>query len=412
MSFTADEDATTASRWSALCLKGLLVSVCITATLGCQGPAADLEAAIKESLDELLHASYQNASRSERAIAGVSAAVVLPGGTTVTIVDGFADRDHGVAMADEAVFLSGSIGKTYVAAVAFSLAHEGLLSMDDKVQAWLADRAWYSTLPNANSMRIRDLVRHRSGLPHHLAVEKMFEFYGSMFDAGPEVQVSPGMILSQMGGEQPLFEPGKGYQYSDLNYLLLGLVIEAAAGGRYFTVLRDRFLDPLGLHNSFVQIGPDIPRLAAGYLAEDFPFDIPSPTVVDGQLVYNPAFEWTGGGLATTSSDLARWAWLLLSGRAMEWDYLVDMLERPSEVSGTPNTYAAGVRLFNDMDAFALGHGGAMPGYQSYALYFPACDVAIAMQVNDDQVDWALFRVEFVNQMVNTLSTEFGFHCR
>jgi len=386
--------------------------VCVACADDARTAKTAADQAARLSLGHLVTAAYQEAASGGHAVTGVSVALVLANGTPATATAGFADREKGLAMSPESVLLAGSIGKTYVSAVIHELAHRGALSLDDKVRAWLGDRDWFDAMPNADSITVSDLARHRSGLPHHLGTERMLAFYGAYFDKGPHATVTPVEVLSQIAGEPALFEAGSSYQYSDLNYLMLGLVIEAVTGKPYFDVLEELFLAPLKLDEHFAVTGPRIPRLVPGYLDEDMPFDIDSPTVKDGLMVYNPALEWTGGGLATTAADLARWIWLLGSGRAMSWDYLPIMLAKPSTVTGTPNTYAAGLRLYRDMDAEALGHGGAMPGYRSYALYFPVCDIGLAMQVNDDRVDWQLLRIEFVSRLMSALESRSDVRCR
>ena len=65
-------------------------------------------------------------------------------------------------MAADSKMLAGSIGKTFVSAVTLALAHEGTLSLDDRLERWLGAEAWFARLPNAHEITIRMLLSHSS----------------------------------------------------------------------------------------------------------------------------------------------------------------------------------------------------------------------------------------------------------
>lgn len=103
--------------------------------------------------------------------------------------------------------------------------------------------------------------------------------------------------------------------------------------------------------------------------------------LVDGVFVVNPQFEWTGGGLATTAEDLARWAKLVYEARA----FPKAMLD--SALRGTPSGpdgryYGLGVSVSETPQGPRYGHGGFFPGYSTTMAYFPRQRVAIAVQTN------------------------------
>ena len=181
-----------------------------------------------------------------------------------------------------------------------------------------------------------------------------------------------------------LFAPGAGYAYTDSGYIILGLVIEAAAGASYESLLANRFLTPLGLESTAPATARAENR-AAGYMAEDNPFALPAKTVQDGVMVFNPEIEWTGGGLVTNPADLVLWAKTLYEGRAMEADYLGELLgsKVPFE-AGSDDGYGLGVYIQDTRFGTSYGHGGWFPGYRSLLRYFPDHEIAVAIQVNTD----------------------------
>ena len=107
----------------------------------------------------------------------------------------------------------------------------------------------------------------------------------------------------------------------------------------------------------------------------------------NGMFVFNPAMEWCGGGFASTSADLARWAKILFSGSAMEGDYLKIMTATPADASallGPGARYGLGVIIRETELGPALGHDGGFPGYSSTTAYFPQHQISAAFMYNTD----------------------------
>ncbi len=198
---------------------------------------------------------------------------------------------------------------------------------------------------------------------------------------------SPEDLIGFVLDRAPLFEAGKAWSYTDTGYILIGLVIERATGRSYYDEIKKRFLIPLGLTLTTPADRRFLHGLAAGYMAADNAFGFPRKTITaDGSMAWHPGFEWTGGGLLSTSRDLARWGAALFAGKAMPGDYLVELL-RSVPISPDTNDvqYGAGVGIYRS-GAFGpvYGHGGWIPGYSSSLRYYPDHVVTIAFQINTD----------------------------
>jgi D-alanyl-D-alanine carboxypeptidase len=105
-------------------------------------------------------------------------------------------------------------------------------------------------------------------------------------------------------------------------------------------------------------------------------------TADDGSLRYNPAIEWTGGGLCSNPQDLVRWAKLLYEGRAIDGDYLREMIESGYRGDDAKAVYGLGAYTYVTPFGVAYGHGGWIPGYNSAVRWFPRERFAIAVQIN------------------------------
>ncbi|KPK01149.1 MAG: hypothetical protein AMS20_14185 [Gemmatimonas sp. SG8_28] len=104
--------------------------------------------------------------------------------------------------------------------------------------------------------------------------------------------------------------------------------------------------------------------------------------LVDGVFAFNPQFEWTGGGIASTAEDLARWGKALYEGRAFDATLLPVMLDGVPARLGPNTRYGLGVIIRATPLGESWGHSGFFPGYLTELAYFPEHRVAVAVQVN------------------------------
>jgi D-alanyl-D-alanine carboxypeptidase len=289
-------------------------------------------------------------------------------------------------MTPDTAMLAASIGKTFVAATILSLAHDGDLSLGDLVSEHLGDLDWFERLPNHATMTVSDLLHHGAGLPDHVHLES-FQAEMATRMADGAAAITPVEAIDFVLDAEPLFSSGDGWAYSDTGYLVLGFVIEKATGRPYYNLVTDRFLDPLGLHDTQPSNRRMIPGLAVGYAAEDNPFGLSARTMdAEGRLLWDPALEWTGGGLVSTAPNLAAWGQALFTGRAMEAPYLELLLDGVPVSPDAPGIlYGAGVAIYADTPRGPVyGHGGWIPGYVSSLRHYADHDVTVAFQINTD----------------------------
>jgi D-alanyl-D-alanine carboxypeptidase len=201
--------------------------------------------------------------------------------------------------------------------------------------------------------------------------------------AQPMKAWTPEERLSYLLDTQPPFAAGAGWDYSDTNYIVLGMILERITGRPYYDELRRRVLVPLALAHTIPSDRPDLPGLANGYAgAQNELGGYDASLDADGRLRVNPQFEWTGGGVASTTADLARWGKLLYEGRAFDAALLPRMLDGVPARLGRDVRYGLGVMLRPTALGVTWGHSGFFPGYATELLYFPELRIAAAIQVN------------------------------
>ena len=175
--------------------------ICLLAVYSC-GADRPIENKIQEVLDKGIR---------EYNVRGVSAAVIFPNHKIWRGVSGISHNT--VAMNPDMLFAIGSITKTFVATLALKLIEEGKLSLDDPLSKWLPS---YSHIDSA--ITIRQLLNHTSGIYMFWSNQKIWD---DLKNDRTKIW-TPEEVLSYI--KEPYFPPGKGYRYSNTNYLLMAMI--------------------------------------------------------------------------------------------------------------------------------------------------------------------------------------------
>jgi D-alanyl-D-alanine carboxypeptidase len=309
---------------------------------------------------------------------GGTAAFVLADGSSFAIAVGVSDRVSKTPMTTTARLLLGSVGKTYVSAVALQMMHEKKFSLDDTLEKFFGKAPWFPRLANGSRITVRHLMTHTSGLVR-------YEFnprFTKDLNANPDKVWTGEDRLAYLFDATPPFAPGEGWEYSDTNYIVLGMIIEQVGGAPYYEQLRKRVLAPHGLKDTVPADSRTVAGLVQGYAGADNPFGGTDEMIKDGRFAVNPQFEWTGGGLAVTSLDLARWGKILYEGRAFPPEMMAKFLDGVPARLGPESKYGLGVIIRPSPLGITYGHSGFMPGYQTELVYFPELKTSVAVQVN------------------------------
>lgn len=320
--------------------------------------------------------------RTTYGIPGISAAMTFPDGTTWIAKAGFADVARHRVVTPTTAFAAGSISKTFTAALVMRLAEEGKLSLDMPLNAYLPK------LVVDPAITIRQLLDHTSGVDDF--------FSHSTIDAAllaqPRRVWSAADSLRYVG--KPYFRPGAGWHYSNTNYLVLGMVAEAVGGAPLATQLRQRFFDPLGLgHTVYQQI--EKPR---GPIAHGYRFTSPNPKqkgidVSDGTAVipFTSVVTASGGAgsIATTATDLVRWARALYGGSVLRPETVASMVDDATVTTVLKSSvpYGLGVQVVTIDGRQALGHSGRLLGFRAVMRWLPAEGIAVAVMTNQSRTD-------------------------
>jgi len=196
--------------------------------------------------------------RREQQLPGAAAAIVV--GQCVWVgASGLADVHTREPVRAETLFQTGSVTKTFVAALVVKLAEDGVLGLEDPLSRWVPE------FPDSRRITLRRLLNHTAGTADFVGDGR---FLAAQRRRGLAAAWRPGQVLRYV--PEALAEPGERWSYSNTNYLLLGLVIERSTGSSVGRELRRRLL-PRPMLDRIVFQGEERPSgaVAVGYMDLD-----------------------------------------------------------------------------------------------------------------------------------------------
>lgn len=275
---------------------------------------------------------------------------------------GFADLGKRRLLTAADHFRIGSNTKTFVIGVLLQLVDEGKVSLDDPLSRFKIG----VTIPNGRNITVREACQMRSGL---------FEAYDSpevdRMNITPETTVDPRTIIKWAVKQKPYFAPGKGYHYSNTNYLILGLIVEAVTKDTIANQIRKRLIVPFHLTNTSypsTQAMPD--PWARGYgLDKQRNWEDVSGTIPVSLM-------GAAGEMVSDMADMKRWVKLYVTGK--------------TSGPATHRALMACVPIGEGNLSFGLGLGcsagwygytGGLPGYNTANYYNPETGATIVAWV-------------------------------
>jgi D-alanyl-D-alanine carboxypeptidase len=240
------------------------------------------------------------------------------------------------------------------AAVVLQLAAERGIRLDAPVRHYLPDLLGHAY----RHVTVRQLLDHTSGIPAGEGLGETFEeVYAHRFDT-----LTPRQVVASAVAKEREFAPGTAQHYLNINYTVLGLLIEAVTGGTYAEEATRRVLRPAGMRHTYFP-GTD-PRIRGphnhGYQA--VPRADRTTEFVD-VTDWNQADRRAAGDMISTTVDLERLVTALFRGRIVPAPQLREMFTVPAGIAGA--TYSAGLQRFVYEDRVYWLKSGARYGYSA-----------------------------------------------
>lgn len=328
--------------------------VAVAALLLCLSAAVFGQAGVDASVDRFIKAQMER-----QKIPGISLAVVRDGKPLIVKGYGLANLEHQVAVKPETVFQSGSVGKQFTATGIMLLVEDGKIALDEKIGKYLGEipEAW-------KNITVRQLLSHTGGMTD----------YPQDFDFRRDYTEDE---LLKRAKEIPLaFQPGEKWQYSNMGYVTLGIIIGKVSGKFYGDFLQERIFKPLGMTTTRIISEADIvPNRASGY------------RLVKGEVKHHewvsPTLNTTAdGALYMTALDMIKWDEALRSGKVLKKTSLDEMWAAIKLNDGKTHPYGFGWAVRQVNGHRLIEHGGAWQGFKAQISRFVDDNLTVIVFAN------------------------------
>ena len=308
-------------------------------------------------------------------LTGTSVLIARHGEIAHRGVTGMADRERGLATADDTIFRIYSMTKPLTSIALMMLVEEGRIALDEPVHRYIPEwrnlgvyaagthRTGFRTTPTKRAMTVVDLLRHTAGLTYGFQLRTNVD---AAYRAHKIGEIEKAGTLDDMVAALatlPLeFSPGDQWNYSVATDVV-GYLVGKVAGEPFEAFLQRRLLDPLGMTDTGFHVPADkAHRFAACY----------QPTATGGielqddpttsSFLAPPAFISGGGGLVSTISDYMKFAQSLLNGgKAASGERLISRktldLMTANHLPGGVDLPALSVSLFSEAQYEGVGFG-------------------------------------------------------
>ncbi|CAM4226463.1 serine hydrolase domain-containing protein [Zobellia nedashkovskayae] len=268
---------------------------------------------------------------------------------------GWKDRDKKIPADPKALFKIASISKLYAAVAVTKLVKEKRLSLNETLAEYFPELV--GRIENAEKITLRMMVQHRSGIPNFTDNPK----YWQNEEENGEKAIDFALDLPAS------FEPDKGYEYSNTNYLLLRKIMDDVLGYNHQQYIKEKILIPLELKNTFFSINEvDLDDVMSGYY-----------------VGYDEDYKARENGMLATAEDVGIFL------RALNDGSVFDVGEQ-------------------EIYPYEYEHGGLVVGYQSLAEYHEDIDTVVVQFINTtdfEGYEWNLSEI-VINRIVKILKRE------
>jgi CubicO group peptidase (beta-lactamase class C family) len=330
--------------------------------------AALVAAAALSSLDSSALDAAVERERTRQHTAAVSLAIARDG--EIVYAKGYGDADPALRIAalPQTIYAIGSITKQFTAALVMQLVEQGKVRLDAKLSTYLPDA------PHAGEVTVRYLLDQRSGLPDYLADPFVIRYLYRQ-------DVTPAQLIALIAGRPLAFTPGSRWEYSNTNYVLLGMLIEKITGAPYDEALKLNILRPLQLTSTTAAMPPPGPDVAIGMAWDESKHARESVQRWSSQVAY------AAGTLNSTVLDLIAWDAAFFGNRVVSAASVREMTTAPALPDGRPDGYGFGWIISKVYGRREVWHNGGIPGFGARNSYFPDDHVAIAVLADDMSFD-------------------------
>ncbi len=304
-------------------------------------------------------------------VLGTIARVDIQNNGSYVAARGYFDRSRQTSIKANDSFIIGSITKVFTAVLVLQLVEKEKVKLEAPLISYLPDD-WAAVLGKieyGEDITVEHALGHRSGIDD---VTGNQEFWLDLLADSTGKWTALEMLRQVREKGKAQFAPGKGFDYCNTNYLLLGAVIQSVSGQSYRISLQNKIFERIGLNNTFLSegtFGSGKGGIAHGYYSFDDRY-------YDGQ---DFSAEWAlpEGGIISTAGDLIKFYKSLKSGLLFDSK---DTYGQMIQLVGNNESYGLGLEVVHDPElGLYYFHGGNFCNTRAILAYFPENDITIAV---------------------------------
>jgi D-alanyl-D-alanine carboxypeptidase len=303
---------------------------------------------------------------------------------------GLADSEGEIPLEAGMPIRLGGITNLMTASVILRLAEEGQIDLDAAIGQYL-DEEITAQLdgpngePYGEKITVRQLLNHTSGVASYFYAEDrdlngLNDFEDVFLDDPEKLWEPEETITFTVDNVDPAFAPGESWSYSDLNGVLLGLIIEAVTGESLENAYQEWLFEPSGMEDTYLALVGD-PRLDSVSHVHYYGLDVTGyPSL---------SWQWGGNGVVSTVEDLNHFMWALLDGRIFSSAESLDaMTEWTSMASAGFDGLSYGLGIIQvDFGEFGMPEIGKIQGHNSnwngFIYYWPQYNIVFSGTLNE-----------------------------
>lgn len=270
---------------------------------------------------------------------------------------GYADVESEMKANPKTMYRIGSISKSFTATLILTLIEEGKLSLDTKLSKF------YSELPNAEKITIKNLLNHHSGLFNFTNSD---DYTSWMQQAKTKEEL---LRIIKLNGT--VFEPTEKGEYSNTNYVILTWMAEDASGKSFSELLQQYIIKPLNLKRTRYQGEINVKN------NEAYSYKLGKNWIKDTET--DMSVPLGAGAIVSTPSDLNKFYIALFGGKILN----AESLEKMKTLE---DNYGLGLFKFPYYEKYSFGHSGGIDGFSSLAGYFPEEHLALSIASNGSSI--------------------------
>jgi D-alanyl-D-alanine carboxypeptidase len=376
-------------KYNSLVLTGLLF-LCSHTQVKCETP---VDSALANALQNKI-----NGYISLYNIPGISVTIFFPGERVWSGAAGLSHIYNMTPMDTSHLFEMASVTKTFTNAIICQMMEQGLLSLDDTVGKYLPPMNF---IPSGTT--IRNMLKHRSGLYNYTNNPTIVnEWFNDPDSIWPHLQ-----MINTYVNAPPLFAQGATYSYSNTNFFLLGMIIEAITGNTFADELKTRILIPYGLSQIYFPPDDSIPPAnTPGWTS----FTTTGVYDTDASPILNDcsrSMAFTAGAVVAKPADVCKFTKLLWTGNIIS-DSSLNIMKQCTNLtlsSSNVNGYGYGTQRFLFNGKTYYGHDGDISGFTEMTFYGTTDSVGLIISINRNSAPRGPIAVDLMSFINQTLTS-------